>query len=173
MNAIKLFFGQYQLWITAIVVGVLLSLLGVQTVRLSTAQNQFAQYRAITAQRQAAVERLRADDERQARTTEQELRKALDDNAEKAIHDQKILTARVAALRDQLRHRPKRPAPGSPVAPVAIAPAGNTGAGLYREDSDFLVGDAAAAAQIVAERDICYAQYAAAREALKRGQSKK
>jgi hypothetical protein len=168
MNPIKLFIGKYQLLLTAIVVGVLLAALGVQTVRLSSAKTDFAQLETSIAQERQANAKQRADDERTARTTEQQLADAAATERKAAREKERVLASRVADLRDQLRNRPERPAAGSPVAADACTPGCGTGAGLYRADADVAVWFAASAARHAQERDECRSQYNAAREALKR-----
>lgn len=70
-----------------------------------------------------------------------------------------------------LRNRPSRPAP-SPASTVdtpAPEPAQScTGASLYREDGEFLAGEAARADRILSELDACQKQYGDAEIALKR-----
>lgn len=78
--------------------------------------------------------------------------------------DEQALAALAAdrgRLERLLRNRPYRPAPGVPGTPAASGSgsAGATGAGLYREDGEFLAGEAAAAKRIAIERDSCLAQY--------------
>lgn len=73
-----------------------------------------------------------------------------------------ILNGNVAALTRSLSSRPARPAVGPSVMPPA-ASAGTdlrcTGAGLYRDDAELLVGRSAAAQRIRIQRDNCYAAY--------------
>lgn len=78
-------------------------------------------------------------------------------------------------LRDalgELRDRPARPGPGSqgkggaPDAAGAGPSGGCTGAGLYRDDAEFLTWRADAAQRIRLQRDSCYRLYGAAREAV-------
>jgi hypothetical protein len=172
MTAIKFFLGKYLTAIELVVIALLLAGFGLQTVRLSAAKTEFAQLEtSIARERQAGAEQ-RERDERDARTTEQGLFQAASDNRKEANEKQRALAARVADLRSQLRNRPERPAPGSEVAPAACPGSCGTGAGLYREDSTFLVGEAASAAQVGVERDQCRSQYSAAREALSKGQPK-
>jgi hypothetical protein len=168
MGALKLFVGKYALLLTLVMVGLLLAALGVQTVRLASAKTDFAQLETSIAQERQANADQRAKDERTARATEQQLADAAATERKAAHEKERVLASRVADLRDQLRNRPERPSAGSPVAPAASTPAGNTGAGLYREDGEFLTGEAATAAQVAIERDACYVDYNAAREALKR-----
>lgn len=77
------------------------------------------------------------------------------------------LSTRVAALDERLRKRPARPEPAAVGAQDADAGTDlRTGAGLYREDGMFLVGEAAAARRIVVQRDTCYRLYGEAQAAL-------
>lgn len=75
------------------------------------------------------------------------------------------LNSVVKSLRDELRSRPNRPTDSSP------APSSGTtctGAQLYREDAEFLAGEAARADRIMIERDFYYNAYENARKELKR-----
>jgi hypothetical protein len=75
------------------------------------------------------------------------------------------VAAAVAGLRD------RTPRPGNDNLPknstAGAATTGCNGSGLYREDSGFLIGEAATAAQLRIGLKACYAKYNAAREALK------
>lgn len=73
---------------------------------------------------------------------------------------EKLAAARDAALAE-LRNRPRRPSPGAAnnsSAGQGAAP-GCTGSQLYRDDAEFLIGEAARADAIVIELKSCYAQY--------------
>jgi hypothetical protein len=168
MGALKLFISKYLTAIEIVVIVLLMATVGLQTVRLSAAKTEFAQLETSIAKERQANADQRAKDEQIARTTEQQLANAAATERKAAHEKERVLASRVADLRDQLRNRPERPSAGSPVAPAASTPAGNTGAGLYREDGEFLTGEAATAAQVAIERDACYVDYNAAREALKR-----
>lgn len=176
--AIAFVLGKRWMFIAAIVLA-LLGAIGVQTVRLSAAHTSYAQLQTKYAQLETTIaneRRARAEqrtkDEETARRTEQQLVIQVTDTQREADEKESLLTARVAALTRSLHDRPERPAPGSPVAPASAPEDAHTGAGLYRGDSEFLVRQAATAAQIVIERDACYADYDAAHEALKKGQAK-
>lgn len=168
MTSLKLFLGKYSLLLQVAVVAILLAAIGVQTLRLAESKTDYAELQATVAmERQARAEQY-ARDVARYRAAEQQLVAKAGEIQEKARANESALRARVADLRDQLRNRPSRPAEGAASAAAASPPVAHTGAGLYREDGEFLAGEAAAAAIIVGERDLCYAQYDAAREALKR-----
>ena len=105
---------------------------------------------------------------------EHELQAAADQDRKELSHEvQRIAFERDRAL-DELRKRPQRPA--VQIAGTAVVPAptgagesagGCTGAGLYREDAGFLVGEAARANQLGAYLKACYAGYDRARAAAK------
>ena len=80
----------------------------------------------------------------------------------------KNLNARVASLTRSLQERPSRPEPSRipDNSRVEEVRQGSTGAGLYREDSQFLLGEAARAELIKEELLGCYKSYDAAKEAL-------
>jgi len=86
---------------------------------------------------QSEIDRLKADLEKAKEEARKDKHEAL-----------KKLTARHDALVRQLRERPIRPS--SQVEGSASQPrgAGSTGAGLYREDGEFLAGEAAAAVRL-------------------------
>lgn len=150
----------------------LIAALGVQTVRVAQGQRDYATLQTAFEKYRRTQADERAQDERQARTTEQQLYAALDRNNKDAHDKQVALTSRVADLLGQLRNRPERPAPGGAVAPAAGNPEACTGAGLYRQDSEFLAGEAAAAAAIAIERDSIWQQYEDARKKLSEGQKR-
>lgn len=83
------------------------------------------------------------------------------------------LRARVTALTGELRERPSRPVATAGRTDLHQQPpgpgpqAGCTGAALYRDDANFLVGFAADSERITAQRDACYVQYGRAQAALK------
>ena len=82
----------------------------------------------------------------------------------------KNLNARVASLTRSLQERPSRPeSSGVPDnSRIEETRQGSTGVGLYREDSQFLLGEAARAELIKEELLGCYKSYDAAKEALDR-----
>lgn len=80
------------------------------------------------------------------RTEEAALQASMDKLREDKNRETTKLRRTVAALTDSLRDRPERPA-GATSAPGDGA-AGCTGAGLYKPDGQFLVGEAARADQI-------------------------
>lgn len=73
------------------------------------------------------------------------------------------LASRVSSLRSELLNRPSR---SDPVPPEASPTC--TGRELYREDGEFLVGEASAAERILLERDYYYERYEEARQQLER-----
>lgn len=98
----------------------------------------------------------------EARRREQQLV----DQAEQArrAHDATVrdIRARAAADVARLRERPSRADASRVSAPAAECPA-STGAGLSREDAEFLVGEAARADRMMAALHACHAAYEAAR----------
>jgi hypothetical protein len=74
------------------------------------------------------------------------------------------LTVRIASLNRQLLDRPSRE--DDSVSPGASQAC--TGGELYREDGEFLVGEASAAERIRLERDYYYERYEEARQQLER-----
>lgn len=104
----------------------------------------------------AAAAQIEAD-----RASAQETHRRMERAAEvEKVKDEKLasLNARVSSLSRELRARPDRPAAPAAAGNPAIAQ-GCTGAQLYRPDAEFLVGEAARADRILAERDACYQQY--------------
>jgi hypothetical protein len=152
---------------------VALTLAGVQTVRFHQKTTELAEFRATNIKVSLAREQEYTSNLLRARKSEQ----ALINLADKAREDQRVavknLDVRVAGLLDSLRlARAARPAaspPGPGGAPASLEP-GGTGAGLYFEDSQFLVGEAAAAQRIGLERDECRALYNAARQQVNPGE---
>lgn len=77
-------------------------------------------------------------------------------------------TASYQSLINSLRNRTQRPSnlPSNPSAEQTC-----TGAQLYREDAEFLAGEAARADEVTIERDYYYGQYESVRQKLNGGQS--
>lgn len=72
--------------------------------------------------------------------------------------------ARVKLLTDELRNRPERG-----TAPITTCPgAASTGAGLYRDDAEFLTWYSAQTQRLVEERDYYYERYEDARKQIER-----
>jgi len=105
--------------------------------------------RDVSQERQAAAETALAQ-ARTLREREQALRADIDSLKESTGEKIQSLSRANAALVDELRKRPQRPAamPVPPPAPAADNPvAHGTGAGLYQEDAVFLAGEAAVSAE--------------------------
>ena len=68
---------------------------------------------------------------------------------------------------DGLRQRPSRTTVIQSVTDTPTCEATGTGAGLYREDAEFLIREAARANSVVAERDYYYSAYTRAEAKLK------
>lgn len=104
-------------------------------------------------------------------TAQQELNDA-NETKDRAHAD---VLANIVGERDRLlaslRNRPARPPEGAAHAadPAPVEPATScTGAALYREDGEFLAGEAARADRVLAELEACQSKYIDAGEALKR-----
>ncbi|MDM0032095.1 hypothetical protein QTI33_08075 [Variovorax sp. J22P271] len=147
-----------KVWL-AIVFAAVLAFAGVQTVRVSDGKAELAKERQERAEETTERERIARRATERNRQIEQE-RTALATAQEKA-RDEQILNidARLRDALGQLRDRPDRPAGGGGAAGNPAAQAACTGAGLYRPDAAFLIGEAAAAARIAAERDYCHERY--------------
>ena len=98
------------------------------------------------------------------------LRATIDRQRQEHAREKDRIAAAHRRLVDSLRERPARAdhpdVPGDPAAGSAAAWC--TGARLHREDGEFLVGEAARAAELQAELRACRARYEAARDALMR-----
>lgn len=118
----------------------------------------------------AAVALAVAAAEGRARAAEQALQAAANQHQRDKDETIRALNGRHRAIVERLRERPARPAAGGmPVAAgTTESAAGCTGAGLHREDGEFLAGEAARADQLRAELSACYRQYDEARELIKR-----
>lgn len=120
----------------------------------------------IAADQQAATAQYQREAEANARETFR--RTELQAQAERAKDERlESLARRADALARELRSRPERPT-GDAAASAASTgrsdPATSTactGASLYRSDAQFLVGEAARADRILAERDACFDKYEA------------
>lgn len=120
----------------------------------------------------AVAFRVRGERIAAARKAETDLQESANEERRRDAKTLDDLNARVLALSGELRDRTGRPVAQAGRADVHQQPAGPgagcTGAGLYREDAGFLVGDSAAAALVARQRDACYAAYGRAQEALRR-----
>jgi hypothetical protein len=103
-----------------------------------------------------------------AREKEQELQASADLLRKDKDREIRDLNARTAALTNSLRDRPSRPiaetSTVSSTASAGCAPSSCTGAGLSREDAQFLAGEAARADELRASLKQCHAQYQAIRQ---------
>lgn len=81
------------------------------------------------------------------RTKEAELQAGMDKLRTEKNRETAKLRSTVAALTDSLRNRPERPAVPSSTS-AGDGATGCTGAGLYKPDGEFLVGESARADQI-------------------------
>jgi hypothetical protein len=103
-----------------------------------------------------------------AREKEQELQASADLLRKDKDREIRDLNARTAALTNSLRDRPSRPTAEtstvSSTASAGCAPSSCTGAGLSREDAQFLAGEAARADELRASLKQCHAQYQAIRQ---------
>jgi hypothetical protein len=103
-----------------------------------------------------------------AREKEQELQASADLLRKDKDREIRDLNARTAALTNSLRDRPSRPTTEtstvSSTASAGCAPSSCTGAGLSREDAQFLAGEAARADELRASLKQCHAQYQAIRQ---------
>lgn len=114
---------------------------------VSIYEKQKAKDKAITDAAQAQLQ-LKAD---QAAKDKQDALKAAD--------------VKYAALADSLRKRPTRPSQAGSSA-TARSTGSCTGSELYREDAEFLAGEAARADKVTIERDYYYERYEDARNLL-------
>jgi len=99
----------------------------------------------------------------QARQKEQALQAGADQLRQEKDREIRNLNARATALTNSLRDRPSRAAtvtgPVPDTANAGCAPTSCTGAGLSKEDGEFLAGEAARADQLRALLKQCHAQY--------------
>jgi len=104
-----------------------------------------------------------AEAQEAARQKEQELQASADKLRKDKDAEIRNINARAAALANSLRERPSRPAAEasavSSTASAGCAPTSCTGAGLSREDAEFLAGEAARADELRAALKQCHAQY--------------
>lgn len=151
---------------------IVLAVAGLQTVRLADEQADHAKTISTYAtQRTNAAEALtKAIDERRA--LENRIATAIHLNREKDRDQIAALTLRADALARSLRDRADRPIAtdvskggGNPAAAGPGAGIG-TGLGLYRQDGEFLVGEAARANRLRIALAACYRDYEVARAEL-------
>lgn len=100
-----------------------------------------------------------------ARKKEQDAVAIATDIAKERENASQVIATLGAALRDSLRNRPQRGTATTEASrvsqdtPAAATSAGATGAQLYREDGQFLAGEATVGAEIKAELVLCRKQY--------------
>lgn len=98
-----------------------------------------------------------------ARQKEQTLRSSADKLRKEKDREIRDLNARATALANSVRERPSRAAAEASAVPsttsAGCAPTSVTGAGLSREDAQFLAGEAARADELRASLKQCHAQY--------------
>ena len=115
----------------------------------------------------AAQEAEHAAAQAAAREKEQELQANADQLRKEKDREIRDLNARAAALTNSLRDRPTRPTAEASTLPstasAGCAPASCTGAGLSREDAEFLAREAARADELRSSLRQCLAQYQAIR----------
>lgn len=133
----------------AIAIAGLCIALALSHAQLSQAHREFSDYRL--SQQEARILADRAN-RRTEQTWQDAANQSLKDKDEAILN----INARLADVTGRLSDRPTRPAVQL-VPSGAVAVASGTGAGLYRDDGIFLVGFAASAAKVAAERDQCYA----------------
>lgn len=106
-----------------------------------------------------------AEAQESARRKEQELQASADKLRKEKDAEIRNINARATALSNSLRERASRPAPEASTVPstasAGCAAASCTGAGLSREDAEFLAGEAARADELRAALKQCHAQYGA------------
>ena len=143
----------------AIAIAALAALVGLQQVRVSNAKANLSNERRERAEETTERERIARRATERNRQIEQERQAAAD--ARERQKDETILNidSRLRDALGKLQGRPERPASGGGTTGNPIAQASCTGAGLYRADAGFLIGEAAAAARIAAERDYCHDRY--------------
>lgn len=147
-------------WVYAIAIVALMAVAGLQTVRLANSHTENAKQesefnKAIAKQSQdlAATQKAARDTESnwslKAAKITQEKNDAIKSNS-----------SRYQSIIDGLRNRTARPSTGTSTMPqTACNCKSGTGAGLYREDSEFLAGEAAESNRRRTELESCYRQY--------------
>lgn len=123
----------------------------------------------LTVQQQWDQERIKQETEyaaaqAAAREKEQELQRSADSLRKEKDREIRDLNARASSLTNSLRDRQARAAQGSSVpgaAGTGSATASCTGAGLSREDAQFLAGEATRADELRVALKQCIAQYQA------------
>ena len=86
------------------------------------------------------------------------IKKSLEDERKKTNEKQAIIDSRDALIRS-LQQRPKRESAKSTNTISPLSCPSSTGAELYKEDGEFLAGEAARAEQALVDRDFYYQQY--------------
>ena len=86
------------------------------------------------------------------------IKQSLEDERKKTNEKQAIIVSRDALIRS-LQQRPKRESAKNTNPISSISCPSSTGAELYKEDGEFLAGEAARAEQALIDRDFYYQQY--------------
>lgn len=112
---------------------------------------------------------VRVSDEMAARATEQKLVADAGRTAQEKQNEINRVNSRLDAALVGLRQRPSRPVAGLGAVPAtASACQGATGAGIYADDAELVIREAARADRLRAALGQCYAQYDAARALINR-----
>lgn len=153
-------------WVYLVVIGVLIVLVGTQQARVYGLKSDIATIRQQHADERSRLEQMRADAERLARETERQLSNDAAKLAKEKQDEIDRISGDLDAAVKRLREREKRQpaAAAGAVAAPAAACKGTDGSGLYAEDAEFLIREAARADQLRAALDQCYRQYDAGRE---------
>ena len=102
----------------------------------------------------------------QARSTERDLQDQLEKLRKEKADEKARADVRYRALLDSVRNRPERPPEVAARPEATSAGPGATGAQLYREDAEFLIGEARRADNLRASLQECRAAYENARRKL-------
>ena len=98
---------------------------------------------------------------------QQEMQASADKLRQEKDREIRDITARNTALANSLRDRQSRPNSSALPSTTSIGQSACTGAQLYREDGELLVGLAREADELVAALKQCYAQYESVRQTVK------
>lgn len=160
MNWIMTFGKSYLWWIIGIAFALLLTAYGVQTVRLANVKADYSKLESTHSKAISDQQIARADAESAARAKENGWTTYVAALTKVKNDEIKNDAVRFQSVIDGLRSRPDRPATGTGGMPKTAADGKiGTGAGLYREDGEFLAREAARANAIRSALAVCYKQY--------------
>lgn len=150
-------------WLWAIALALMVSAFWIRGNALQASQTELLELRAESAQSEVTRSEIARLAEAGRRADERRYHAELATTTQRTAHEIESLNLRVADLVGSLSKRPQRPATSGGAVPTGgSSPVACTGAGLYREDAAFLVGESARANKLRIQLAECQGRHDAA-----------